>query len=145
MTTSQEFANRTRNIFQVSQGRRLGYAEYGSPQGNPLFYFHGWPSSRIEFGGLNGDAIASRLNLRVDRSGSPRLWIIGVPTPSPLHRLATGYLQPGKPPGIRAICRHELFGGEPVHSRLRLCAFRAIDSGGDRKRRRSTIQRSRCD
>jgi pimeloyl-ACP methyl ester carboxylesterase len=72
MNTSQEFTNRTGNIFKVSQERRLGYAEYGSLQGKPLFYFHGWPSSRIEFGGLNGEAIASKLNLRViavDRPG----------------------------------------------------------------------------
>jgi hypothetical protein len=38
----------------------LGYAEYGSPQDKLLFYFHGWPSSRVEFAGLNGDAIATK-------------------------------------------------------------------------------------
>jgi pimeloyl-ACP methyl ester carboxylesterase len=29
-------------------GRRLGYAEYGTPDGEPGFYFHGHPGSRLE-------------------------------------------------------------------------------------------------
>ncbi|GAM86985.1 hypothetical protein ANO11243_050060 [Dothideomycetidae sp. 11243] len=29
-------------------GRTLGYAIYGSPAGRPLFYVHGYPSSRLE-------------------------------------------------------------------------------------------------
>lgn len=28
--------------------RRLGYAQYGKPDGEPLFYFHGHPGSRLE-------------------------------------------------------------------------------------------------
>jgi pimeloyl-ACP methyl ester carboxylesterase len=72
MITTLESANRTQQTFKLNNGRVLGYADYGDPQGRPFFYFHGWPSSRIEFGGLNGDAIASELNLRViavDRPG----------------------------------------------------------------------------
>jgi len=33
---------------RLGDGRRLGYAEYGDPQGKPLFYFHGFPASRLE-------------------------------------------------------------------------------------------------
>lgn len=58
--------------FQLPDGRTLGYAEYGDPHGKPFYYFHGWPSSRIEFAGLNGDEIAQQLQLRViavDRPG----------------------------------------------------------------------------
>jgi pimeloyl-ACP methyl ester carboxylesterase len=33
---------------QLPDGRRLGYAIYGDPCGRPVFYFHGWPSSRLE-------------------------------------------------------------------------------------------------
>lgn len=29
-------------------GRELCYAEYGDPEGQPLLYFHGWPSSRLQ-------------------------------------------------------------------------------------------------
>jgi len=63
---------RTRQTYQLPDGRILGFAEYGDPQGKPIFYFHGWPSSRIEFAGLNGDEIARQLHLRVlavDRPG----------------------------------------------------------------------------
>ncbi|RPJ37831.1 MAG: alpha/beta hydrolase, partial [Chloroflexi bacterium] len=64
--------NKDRTI-QLDGGRTLGYAEYGDPQGRPLFYFHGWPSSRIEARSWQGDAIAARLNIRliaVDRPGT---------------------------------------------------------------------------
>lgn len=64
--------DRTQQTFRLPDGRTLGFAEYGDPLGKPLFYFHGWPSSRIEFGGLNRDNIASRLGLHViavDRPG----------------------------------------------------------------------------
>jgi pimeloyl-ACP methyl ester carboxylesterase len=33
---------------RLADGRALGYAEYGDPAGKPVFYFHGWPSSRLE-------------------------------------------------------------------------------------------------
>lgn len=34
---------------QVSlpDGRKIGYGDYGDPQGEPVFFFHGWPSSRF--------------------------------------------------------------------------------------------------
>lgn len=32
----------------LSSGRKLGYAEFGDPAGVPLFYFHGWPGSRLQ-------------------------------------------------------------------------------------------------
>jgi pimeloyl-ACP methyl ester carboxylesterase len=32
----------------LGDGRRLGYALYGRPDGEPLFYFHGHPGSRLE-------------------------------------------------------------------------------------------------
>jgi pimeloyl-ACP methyl ester carboxylesterase len=34
--------------FTLRDGRRLGWAEYGNPQGRPVLYFHGWPASRLE-------------------------------------------------------------------------------------------------
>lgn len=34
--------------FQLLDGRKLGYDEYGVSDGKPLFYFHGSPSSRVE-------------------------------------------------------------------------------------------------
>lgn len=33
---------------RLRDGRLLGFAEYGSAAGAPVFYFHGWPGSRLE-------------------------------------------------------------------------------------------------
>jgi pimeloyl-ACP methyl ester carboxylesterase len=32
----------------LPDGRALGFAFYGAPRGDPIFYFHGFPSSRLE-------------------------------------------------------------------------------------------------
>jgi len=55
---------------KLKDGRRLGFAGYGDPGGRPLFYFHGFPASRLE--AALADEAASRLGLRViapDRPG----------------------------------------------------------------------------
>lgn len=31
------------NILRLLDGRRLGYAEYGNPEGEPVFLVHGTP------------------------------------------------------------------------------------------------------
>jgi pimeloyl-ACP methyl ester carboxylesterase len=35
-------------VLLLGDGRRLGYAQYGRPDGEPIFYFHGHPGSRLE-------------------------------------------------------------------------------------------------
>mgnify|MGYP005854273853 CR=1 FL=1 len=55
---------------RLPDGRLLGYAECGDPRGRPVFFFHGFPSSRLEGSGL--DAVARRLGIRLiapDRPG----------------------------------------------------------------------------
>ena len=37
-----------RQKIRLHNGRRLGYAEWGDPNGYPLIYCHGWPSARLE-------------------------------------------------------------------------------------------------
>jgi pimeloyl-ACP methyl ester carboxylesterase len=46
-------------------GRTLGYAEMGDPQGQPVLHFHGMPSSRKESVGPTFDEIATRLGARI--------------------------------------------------------------------------------
>jgi len=56
--------------FRLPDGRMLGYAEYGSSRGIPVFVLHGFPSSRLEVDPL--DAIGTRMNMRLialDRPG----------------------------------------------------------------------------
>lgn len=36
------------HTFLLSDGRELGYADYGDPRGKPILYQHGLPGSRIE-------------------------------------------------------------------------------------------------
>jgi len=38
-------------VCRLSHGRKLGYAEFGNPEGFPVVYCHGFPASRLE-GGL---------------------------------------------------------------------------------------------
>jgi pimeloyl-ACP methyl ester carboxylesterase len=38
----------TPNHIILTDGRRLGFAEFGDLQGRPVFYFHGFPGSRLE-------------------------------------------------------------------------------------------------
>ncbi len=69
---SRQFAasDRTQQQFQLPDGRSLGYAEYGDARGRPVFYFHGFPGSRLE-ARLAGQAAVSygiRL-IALDRPG----------------------------------------------------------------------------
>lgn len=60
----------THRTIQLQDGRRLGYAEWGEPGGAPLFFFHGWPGSRLE--GRLGDEAAREKGVRliaIDRPG----------------------------------------------------------------------------
>jgi pimeloyl-ACP methyl ester carboxylesterase len=56
----------------LPDGRKLGYDEHGPSNGQPLFYFHGTPSSRIEFNMVKNEQLLESLNLHViapDRPG----------------------------------------------------------------------------
>jgi len=50
-------------VFTLSDGRELGYIEYGSPDGIPMFLFHGTPGSRIF--GLENEPLVDEENLRI--------------------------------------------------------------------------------
>jgi pimeloyl-ACP methyl ester carboxylesterase len=67
---------------ELSDGRRLGYAEFGHYAGAPVMYFHGWPGARVE--GRLGDDAARMSGVRliaVDRPG------MGLSTFQPNRRL----------------------------------------------------------
>jgi pimeloyl-ACP methyl ester carboxylesterase len=59
----------------MSDGSYIGYAEYGDPQGKPVLYFHGCPSSRLEGKLLDIRGHASKSHVRIivpDRPGIGR-------------------------------------------------------------------------
>lgn len=69
---------------RLPDGRMLGYADYGDPAGEPLFFFHGWPSCRYQ-GKLLHELAAER-GLRLiapDRPG------IGLSDPLPGRSFAS--------------------------------------------------------
>lgn len=39
---------KSQQTIQLTDGRIIGFAEYGDPNGHPVFYFHGFPGSRLE-------------------------------------------------------------------------------------------------
>jgi len=63
--------DRTDQQIKLSDGRTLGYAEYGAPEGKPVFYFHGFPSSRLDWPLFDTGAIAAQLNARIVAADRP--------------------------------------------------------------------------
>ncbi|MFW9970427.1 MAG: alpha/beta fold hydrolase [Candidatus Odinarchaeota archaeon] len=57
-------------IITLKDGRKLGYAEFGVPEGKPIFYFHGHGSSRLEpaMYGFDDKGFKVRL-ISIDRPG----------------------------------------------------------------------------
>jgi pimeloyl-ACP methyl ester carboxylesterase len=71
----QEIMIKINQQLRLPSGRLLAYDEYGPPGGTPIFYFHGSPSCRLEWGLFGGEMLANRLNIRVivpDRPGLGR-------------------------------------------------------------------------
>ncbi len=58
------------NYVQLPDGRQIGFQGYGDREGSPVFFFHGWIGSRLDF--APNDAVARELGVRVisvDRPG----------------------------------------------------------------------------
>lgn len=55
---------------RLRDGRMIGYAEYGDPRGKPVFFFHGWPGSRLFIRSRHTTTAASGVRLiACDRPG----------------------------------------------------------------------------
>lgn len=64
--------NTANKTIRLADGRTLGYAEFGPPDGVPMIFFHGWPSSRLGLRAFRVDEIAPRVGVRLiapDRPG----------------------------------------------------------------------------
>src|SRR5437764_8999533 len=82
------------HLLTVAPGRQIAVDETGDPRGYPVFFFHGWPASRLQGAGFSVEA--PELGLRIlapDRPG------IGLSTPQPGRRLLDW------PPVVREIAR----------------------------------------
>src|SRR4051812_39008867 len=79
-------------LLEVAPELRLAVEESGDPQGVPIFFFHGWPASRLQGSGF--DVEARTLGARIispDRPG------IGLSSYQPGRRLLDW------PPLVRAM------------------------------------------
>lgn len=59
-----------RHLIPLASGQRVAVHEYGDPQGQPMFYFHGWPAAGVQ--GSMLDTTARELGIRIfspDRPG----------------------------------------------------------------------------
>jgi pimeloyl-ACP methyl ester carboxylesterase len=63
--------NKTQQQIELQDGRALGYAEYGAPEGVPVFYFHGFPGSRLDYLIMDDGHAASEANVRVIAADRP--------------------------------------------------------------------------
>src|SRR6478752_5918588 len=57
-------------FLELSNGQRIAWEESGDPRGFPVFFFHGWPASRLQGAGFNVEA--RELGVRIispDRPG----------------------------------------------------------------------------
>lgn len=57
---------------RLADGRRLSYDDVGAPDGKPVFYFHGVPSSRVEWQMWADETMLRQLGVRliaIDRPG----------------------------------------------------------------------------
>lgn len=72
----------TENYLTLPDGRKLCYAEYGDPNGIPIFVFHGNPNSRLLWGILPGSPFLPNVRLIApDRYGYGRTdYVDGVTT-----------------------------------------------------------------
>ena len=61
------------NLLELSDGKKLCYAEYGNPAGTPVFSFHGNPGSRLAWGAMPGSPfLPNVLLIAPDRPGYGR-------------------------------------------------------------------------
>jgi pimeloyl-ACP methyl ester carboxylesterase len=63
----------SQNHIILADGRRLSFAEFGDRQGTPVFYFHGFPGSRLEATLAEKIALDTRVRfIGIDRPGFGR-------------------------------------------------------------------------
>jgi pimeloyl-ACP methyl ester carboxylesterase len=57
--------SKTDHQLRLATGRLLAYDEHGAADGTPIFYFHGSPSTRLEWHLFGSEALARKLDVRV--------------------------------------------------------------------------------
>lgn len=114
--------NTTDNIFRLRDGRALGYAEHGDPEGTPIFFFHGSPGSRLQ---RHPDAsIAHELGARIITIDRPGYGLSDFQPERTLLDWPTDVAQLADALGINQFAAIGLSGGGPY---LLACAYAMAD------------------
>ncbi len=114
-------------LVRLPDGRALAVEEYGDPAGPPVFYFHGWPASRLEAGLIGGLPVrllaldrpgygrstakpgrtllewAADVAFVADRLGLPTFHVIGLSGGGPFAA-ACAHALPGRVLGVALVC-----------------------------------------
>lgn len=62
-------SNNKSHTIKLKVGRKMGFIEFGDPKGKPVFFFHGWPGSRLS--GKETDEAAKKIGVRVISTDRP--------------------------------------------------------------------------
>lgn len=95
----------------LSNGYRVAYVEYGDPRGRPMFYFHGWPSSKTQARLV--DAIARELGIRIISLDRPGLGWSALQAERSFADFAHGVLEVADTLGIDRFAVLGVSGGGP--------------------------------
>ena len=68
-TVPTDESDKSSAVHTLPDGRELGYAQFGSPIGKPVFYLHGTPGSRVE--AIAFDEMGAKLGARVIATDRP--------------------------------------------------------------------------
>ena len=102
---------KTEHTIILEDGRTLGYADYGDPDGFPIFYFHGGQESRLSSGFM--DSTATALNLRIIAPDRPGIGLSTFQENRALLELGQRRLRFGRLPGIEKVFHLWAFRGCP--------------------------------
>jgi pimeloyl-ACP methyl ester carboxylesterase len=113
---------RAAQMLRLSDGRRLGYAEYGDPQGAPVLFFHGTPGSRWAAGWA--DQAARRRGLRLIAPDRPGFGLSDLQPERTIGAWSADVVELADALGIARFAVAGVSGGGPY---VLACAWRIAD------------------
>ena len=132
-----ELGPKSRQI-TLSDGRLLGFDDFGDPEGTPVLFFHGFGSSRV---------VRHPDDEHRDRAGSSRHRRrptgdrhLHAPAGPSRHRFPARYRRAAGHPRHRALCRRGLVGRRALCARVRLADARSLLGRGTHQRTGATLR-----
>jgi pimeloyl-ACP methyl ester carboxylesterase len=109
------------STIDLKDGRRLGFDEYGVPDGRPLFYFHGTPSCRVEWRLWCADPLLERHRIRLIAPDRPGM---GLSAPRPGRRFGDWPADVAELADALGIARFAVLGASGGGPHAAACALR---------------------